>query len=115
MPKDRPFKIMIGDTVNVERNDFNGMIFYKVKVSKNNNGTKLYGYKPVRFKKDVSLENGTRIIIKDMFEDFYNKDRFNTVFSLFITDFEIAQPDVQGALEEYEKEKLGVEDEDVPW
>ena len=64
MPKDRPFKIMIGDTINVERNDFNGMTFYKAKVSKNNNGTKLYGYKPIRFKKDISLENGTRIITK---------------------------------------------------
>lgn len=84
------YKIKPGKEYNIERQDYNGKAFYKISISKKNkDGTKYYAKKNVFFKEGVELENNTRIKIKKAFEDFWNKDKFTPIFSVFITDFEI--------------------------
>ena len=96
----RPYKIMLGDIVTVYRNDYNGKTFYKLVCNKKlYDNTTIVGNKPIRFKAGVDLPHGTRIRILDMFEDFYNKDLYNTIWSLFINEFEIV--DEKDSFEQY--------------
>lgn len=86
----RPYKIMVGDVVTIIRSDFKGYTFYKIKFFKRSaDGMGVEGYKNVKFPKGVDIDNGTKIRIIDMFEDFYNKDKFTTIWTLFIQEFEI--------------------------
>ena len=62
--------------------------FYKVGLSKKDmNGNYINGYKDVRFKKGVNLENKTIIYIKKAWLDFYLKDG-KTRDYIFISEFE---------------------------
>lgn len=96
--KNHWYKIMPNDDVMVFKNEYGGNIFYKVRITKKNyDNTKSYFYKNVRFKKDVELEDRTIIKILDMFEDVReNKnDKYNAIWELFITDFEILPNEVK--------------------
>lgn len=96
----RAYKIEVGDVVTVIRNDFKDYTFYKVKFAKRQaDGILVEGYKNIRFAKGVELENGTEIRVLDMFEDFYNKDKYTTIWILFISDFEIV--DASQAFDNY--------------
>ena len=68
---------------------------YKIGIShKNQNGEYENAYFPVRFKKDILLENQTKIKIKNFWLDFYNweyKDKKGTIYYLFINDFEVVE------------------------
>ena len=62
--------------------------FYKVGLSKKDmNGNYINGYKDVRFKKGVNIENKTIIYIKKAWLDFYLKDG-KTRDYIFISEFE---------------------------
>lgn len=118
--KKHTYKIEIGDKIIVYRQDFNSNTYYKTMVQKRNyDGTKTNFYKELRFKKDVALQSGTKIIIKDMFEDVReNKaDKYNAIWSLFILDFEVVEDEQRTksqALEEYNN-KVQLSDEDLPF
>ena len=86
------YKIMADKEYMVFRSETNGKVFYKIQVSKKNfDGTKEVGYKNIKFKRGIELQDRTIIIPRAGFEDFYNKDKYTTIFTLFITDFDIVQ------------------------
>lgn len=76
-------------TKTVFRNDNQYGTFYKVGLSKKDrNGNYINGYLNVRFKKGVSLENKTKISIKNGFIDFYLDKNNNTVPFVMVLEFE---------------------------
>lgn len=65
--------------------------YYSIGLSrKDRNGNYFYGYFPCQFKKDVSVENKTRIKVKNAFMSFYLKEK-ETIAYIVITDFEIVE------------------------
>ena len=61
--------------------------YYSISLSrKDRNGEYYHAYFPCQFKKDVNVENKTRIKIKNAFLSFYNKDD-KQVFYLMILDY----------------------------
>jgi hypothetical protein len=107
----RPYKIMLGDIVEIERNDVKGFTFYYIVFfKKNKNGEAMRGVKQVRFLKGVTLENKTTIRLLDFFEDFYiPKIGYDTVWELTVTDFEII--DVRNSYKEYKQSLMEYEEE----
>lgn len=90
------YKIVPNQKYYINRIDHKGYTFYSINVSKIiKRKTKIYCDKPIRFKKGVDLKDGTTIIIKKAFEDFYIKDRFTPVFYLVILDFEIVNEEIR--------------------
>lgn len=70
------------------RNDFNGYSYYKIGISKKSQtGEWINGYIRCQFKKDVSLENRTKIYIRKAWLSFYTKDK-ETIPYIFINEFE---------------------------
>ena len=62
--------------------------YYSIGLSrKDRNGEYYHAYFPCQFKKDVNVENKTKIKIKNAFMSFYNKDD-KQVFYLMILDFQ---------------------------
>ena len=113
LPK-RRYKVEIGDIVTINRTDYQNFTFYKIKISKKNaDGTFTEGWKNVRFPKDVDIPDKTKIRILDMFEDFYNKDRFLTIFTLFIREWEVI--DDEQSYADYENSINYVNDDDLPF
>lgn len=113
----RHYKVEAGDELFIFRSEYNGSTFYKVCIVKTNfDKTKEKFYKNVRFKKDVSVPDRTKIRINDFFEDVYARanDKYNANWTLFITDFDILESSEQvakDALEEYNS-KLNSDDSD---
>lgn len=67
----------------------NSQGYYSIGLSrKDRNGKYFNGYFPCQFKKDVVLENRTRIKIKNAFMSFYLKDE-KTMPYIMIVDFSI--------------------------
>lgn len=92
------YKVMIGFPYKIrkfvhEAKDKKAKAYYKILVArKDSKGKPVYRYKNIIFDDDsVDLEDGTIIMIKNMFETFYDSkwDKFNTLFGLIITDFEV--------------------------
>ncbi len=103
----RRYKVNVGDVFMIFRSDNSGYVNYKLSIkNKKYDGTEEYFYKEVRFKKDVIIENRTKIKIKDFFEIVReNKnDKYNPIWGIFITDFEIVGQDTSSALKEYREE-----------
>ena len=93
-----PYKIMPNDEVMIFRNEYGGNVFYKTRITKKHyDDTKSYFYKNVRFKKGIDLEDRTIIKIIDMFEDVReNKnDKYNAIWELVVTEFEIIPNEVK--------------------
>lgn len=87
--------------VTIFRNDNQYGTFYKVGLSKKDmNGNYVNGYKDVRFKKGVEIENKTKIYIKSAWLDFYVKDK-RTIDYIFINEYET----VSEAIEESKQEE----------
>ncbi len=79
------------------RNDFNGYSYYKIGVSKKSQtGEWINGYIRCQFKKDVSIENKTKIYIKSGFLSF-NLNNKETIPYIFITDFETVDETIEKA------------------
>lgn len=111
--------------VTIFRNDTEKGVFYSVGLSKKDiNGNYINGYKNVRFKKGVDVDNQTKIYIKKAFLDFYKKDN-RTIDYIFITDFVTLEETQQQAREEIDPYKefgeqvnnnwQSIDDSDLPF
>ena len=107
----------------VFKNEYNGKVFYSIGISKKNQDGKYEnGYINVRFKKDVELENQTKIKIKKAWIDFYCKDR-KTFPYIFVSEFEPVEEkkDVFKEFGESIKteseigQQIEITDDDLPW
>ena len=75
----------------VFRKDFDGKRTYSLGLSrKDKNGNYINGYITAIFRKDVELQNKTKIKIKDAWLSFNVKDK-KTYPHIFINDFEIIE------------------------
>ena len=107
----------------VFKNEVSGYTHYTIGLSnKKQDGTYENGYINCRFKKDVELENKSKIIIKNGFISFYKTKNNDTVPLLFITEFDKEyhrQEEVKTEpIEEtdpYSQIGLEIEDEDLPF
>lgn len=71
--------------------------FYKVGLSKKDvNGNYINGYKDIKFKKGVELEDKTKIYIKRAWLDFYQKDK-KTIDYIFCSEFETVEEAIESA------------------
>ena len=75
----------------VFRKDYNGKPSYSLGLSKKDkDGKYINGYVKVNFRKDVKLNNKSKIKIKNAWLDFY-KDNEKTIPTIFINEFEIVE------------------------
>ena len=104
----RPYKIMIGDTITVNRKDVREYTFYSTSVrQKLQDGTEIHLEKKLSFPKDTDIPDGTQIKIIDMFENGYKpRNSYDVQWSLFIAEYEIVNID-SGAFDEYNQSKEG--------
>jgi hypothetical protein len=104
----RPYKIMLGDTITVNRKDVREYTFYSTSVrQKLQDGTEIHLEKKLSFPKDTDIPDGTQIKIIDMFENGYKpRNSYDVQWSLFIAEYEIVNID-SGAFDEYNQSKEG--------
>lgn len=91
----RRYKIEVGDELMVYKNEFNGKAFYKVLLKKKMIDDSVeYFYKRIKFKKEVKLDNKTRIRVLDFFEDVdpNKKNKYEPFWTIFITKFDVLEP-----------------------
>lgn len=113
--------------VMVFRNDYEGRALYSLGLSKKNQDNSYSnGYISCRFKKDVELENQTKIYIKKAWLDFYLKDKV-TVPYIFISEFETLKDAMQQGKQEvldeipqnyktqYDEIEVVLNDDDLPF
>ena len=68
----------------VFKTEFKGIPYYKIQITrKDANGNVIKGYKPIRLRKGMELQDRSIIKIKKAFEDFYVKG-YETIFTLYI-------------------------------
>ena len=76
--------------VMIFRNEYDNIVFYKLGVSKKlQDGTYENGYLDCKFKKDVELDNKTKINPTKAWISFYNNKDRRTIPYIFINEFEI--------------------------
>ena len=107
----------------VFKNEYNGKVFYSIGISKKNQDGKYEnGYINVRFKKDVELDNQTKIKIKKAWIDFYCKDR-KTFPYIFVSEFDPVE-EKEDVFEQFGKsiktesqigQQIEISEEDLPW
>lgn len=87
----RPYKIMLGDTITVNRKDVREYTFYTANIKqKMQDGTDMILEKRLNFPKGTEIQNGEKIKILDMFENGYKpKNSYDVVWSLFIKEYEV--------------------------
>ena len=86
---EQKYPVMIFKAIN------NGKTFYNLGLSrKDEKGNYINGYINCKFKKDVELEDKTKIMIKSAFLTFYLKDKI-TVPYIFISDFDLVDTSIQ--------------------
>lgn len=114
----QPYKINIGEIYKIRRKDIDKgekhYTFFTIPVTKKDkSGNNVSGEKNVNLINGQDIQNGQKIKILDMFEDFYKKD-YTTIFTLVITEYELIDDDEDSnesiyadALSEYEKELGG--------
>ena len=96
-----------GEEVIIFKNDKG---YYSIGLSrKDRNNQVFYGYFPCQFKKDVNVENKTRIKLKNAFISFYLKDN-ETKSYVMILDFAEAEKH-----ENYAQLKGDVEEKELPF
>ena len=80
--------IITEQSYTVFRNDYNQYTFYKLGISKRDaTGKWINGYIRCKFKKDVVLENKTRIYLKKAWLSFDLKEK-ETIPFVFVSEFE---------------------------
>ena len=112
----------------VFRNDYNQYTFYKLGISKKDTtGKWINGYIRCKFKKDVIVENKTRIYIKKAWLSFDLKEK-ETIPFIFIAEFEtvdevidsskktaeIVQSEAEDPFKNF-GEEIEIRDEDLPF
>ena len=105
----------------IYRNEKDGKVSYLIGLSKKKeDGTYETGYINCRFKKDVSLEDKTKIIIKNAWLDFFKIEK-RTLPYIFISEFEKVeeQPDTNVGDQQPSVDNWGspkdIEPEDLPF
>ena len=112
----------------VFRNDYNQYTFYKLGVSKKDTtGKWINGYIKCKFKKDVALENKTRIYIKKAWLSFDLKEK-ETIPFIFVSEFETIDETIENSKKSTEivqskaedpfkdfGEEIEIRDEDLPF
>lgn len=69
------------------RREYQGNVFYSIGLSKKNqDGTYTNGYMPCQFKKNVEVEDRTKMYIKKAWLSFYLKDKA-TIPYIFISEY----------------------------
>lgn len=97
--------------------------FYSMGISKKNvDGNYINGFVPVKFKKNVSLEDKTDILLKDAWLDFYKSKNNETILQVFINDFDIVSIDSNvvankemESQEVFSADELVLTDDDLPF
>lgn len=90
--------------VMVFKNINDGKAFYSIGLSKKDaEGNYMNGYITCKFKKDIDLENQTKIYIKKAFLTFYLKEKI-TVPYIFISEFETIDQTIERIKRENEVE-----------
>lgn len=107
----RPYKIMLGDIITVNRKDVREYTFYTTTVKqKFQDGTETHLEKKLTFPKGTDIPNGTQIKIIDMFENGYKpKNSYEVQWSLFIAEYET----VYATSEVYDEYNQSKEDFDI--
>lgn len=102
----RPYKIMLGDTITVNRKDVREYTFYTTTVrQKFQDGTETHLEKKLTFPKGTDIPDGTQIKIIDMFENGYKpKNSYDVQWSLFIAEYEIVNINSE-VFDEYNQSK----------
>lgn len=105
--------------VTIFKNEYEGRAFYKVGLSrKDMSGNYINGYMSCRFKNGVSLEDKTKIYIKNAWLDFYLKEK-TTIPYIFISEFETIGETIEAAKSEDPFKEFGNEvvltDDDLPF
>lgn len=111
----RPYRINIGDIIKINRQDITynnrNYTFYSTTVPIRNSKREITTYKKnINFKLGVEVSNGTYIKINNMREKarINKKDKYEPVWFLFISDFDIVPiqdvPDEEQSLKEYQKQ-----------
>lgn len=99
----------------IYRNERDGKIAYSIGIAKKKeDGTFENGYIPCRFKKDVELENKTKIKIKNAWLDFYKVEK-KTFIYVFINEFEkVENKQEEKAVDNWGSPK-DIEPDDLPF
>lgn len=102
----RPYKIMLGDTITINRKDVREYTFYTTTVrQKFQDGTETHLEKKLTFPKGTDIPDGTQIKIIDMFENGYKpKNSYDVQWSLFIAEYEIVNINSE-VFDEYNQSK----------
>lgn len=86
----------------VFKREYNGRVYYSLGISKKEmNGTYTNGYMPCEFKKGVSVNDKTRIYLKNAFLTFYLKDK-QTVPYIKILEYETVEETIQNSKDPFE-------------
>lgn len=96
----------------VFRKDYQGKAYYSLGLSKKDrNGNYVNGYISCEFRKGVTLENKTKIYLKDAFISFYLKDK-QTVPYIKILEYETAEETIQNSKNIFEEfgEQVDIDD-----
>lgn len=105
----------------VFRRDNDYGTFYTIGMSKKlQDGSYENGYIDVRFKKDIELQNQTRININESWLTFYTKENGEykeTHPYIFINDFEIVEETIHQSEEvtDYNMEQIEIDVDDLPF
>lgn len=99
----------------IYKNVVNNKVSYSIGLSKKkDDGSYENGYMPCRFKKDVELDNKTKIKIKTAWLDFYKVEKKTFVY-LFINDFEKIE-EQQKSVDNFSAGKdIELTDDDLPF
>ena len=108
--EDRHYKVRAGKVYTIKRKDakYDGgtVANYSIAIPKKIGNADRYFYKKVRFKKDVEVKDGTKILLNVFFEDVLEnkRDPFNPIWHIFVQDFEVVEEpeDTNTAILEYQ-------------
>jgi glutaredoxin len=96
--------------VTIFRNEYEGKVYYKMGLSKKKeDGTYENGSIACRFKKDVSIEDKTKIYIKSAWLTFYKKDK-ETVPYIFVNGYETVGQAIENSKEPNPEKVQSVDD-----
>lgn len=96
----------------VFKREYNGRVYYSLGISKKEmNGKYTNGYMPCEFKKGVSVNDKTRIYLKNAFLTFYLKDK-QTVPYIKILEYETVEQTIQNSKNIFEEfgEQVDIDD-----
>lgn len=92
--------------VMIFKKEYQGNTFYNVGLSrKDRDGKYINGYMPCRFKNNVSVEDKTKMYIKNAWLDFYLKDKETKPY-IFINEFELVGETIKKSKVQEQQETL---------